>query len=98
MSKLDGLGREVADWLGTIKSLGILDVEVVVLQLGQLDQTSTAGRLMPAMLAAVPEMERDLIVSGHKWGWLGPWQKGRRAVGPPKRRQHNGRRRGQTEL
>jgi DNA invertase Pin-like site-specific DNA recombinase len=35
---------------------------VVVLQLGKLDLTSPAGKLMLAMLAAVAEMERDLIV------------------------------------
>jgi len=48
--------------LATIKALASLGVEVVVLQLGKLDLTSPAGNLMLAMLAAVAEMERDLIV------------------------------------
>jgi len=62
VSKLDRLGRDAPDVLGTIKTLAALGVEVVVLQLGKLDLTSTAGKLMLAMLAAVAEMERDLIV------------------------------------
>lgn len=62
VSKLDRLGRDAPDVLTTIKSLAALHVEVVVLQLGKLDLTSPAGKLMLAMLAAVAEMERDLIV------------------------------------
>lgn len=62
VSKLDRLGRDAPDVLTTIKTLAGLGVEVVVLQLGKLDLTSTAGKLMLAMLAAVAEMERDLIV------------------------------------
>jgi putative DNA-invertase from lambdoid prophage Rac len=44
------------------KALVGLGVEVVVLQLGKLDLTSPAGKLMLAMLAAVAEMERDLLI------------------------------------
>ncbi len=62
VSKLDRLGRDAPDVLATIKALASLGVEVVVLQLGKLDLTSPAGKLMLAMLAAVAEMERDLIV------------------------------------
>ncbi len=62
VSKLDRLGRDASDVLSTIKSLSRLGVEVVVLQLGKLDLASTPGKLMLTMLAAVAEMERDLIV------------------------------------
>lgn len=62
VSKLDRLGRDAPDVLATIKSLAGLGVEVVVLQLGKTDLTSPAGKLSLAMLAAVAEMERDLIV------------------------------------
>lgn len=62
VSKLDRLGRDAPDVLVTIKTLAALGVEVVVLQLGKLDLTSPTGKLMLAMLAAVAEMERDLIV------------------------------------
>lgn len=62
VSKLDRLGRDAPDLLATFKSLATLDVEVVVLQLSKLDLTSPVGKLVLTMLAAVAEMERDLIV------------------------------------
>lgn len=62
VAKLDRLGRDAVDVLATIKSLAALDVEVIVLQLGKVDLTSSAGKLLVMMLAAVAEMERDLIV------------------------------------
>jgi len=62
VAKLDRLGRDALDVLATIKSLAALEVEVIVLQLGKVDLTSTAGKLLVTMLAAVAEMERDLIV------------------------------------
>lgn len=62
VSKLDRLGRDAPDVLATIKRLAELGVEVIVLQLGKLDLASPPGKLMLAMLAAVAEMERDLIV------------------------------------
>jgi putative DNA-invertase from lambdoid prophage Rac len=62
VSKLDRLGRDAADVLATIKALAAIEVEVIVLQLGKVDLTSTAGKLLVTMLAAVAEMERDLIV------------------------------------
>lgn len=62
VSKLDRLGRDAQDVGATIKALAARRVEVVVLQLGKLDLTSAAGKLMLTMLAAVAEMERDLLV------------------------------------
>jgi putative DNA-invertase from lambdoid prophage Rac len=62
VSKLDRLGRDASDVLTTIKMLAAIGAEVIVLQLGKVDLTSTAGKLLVTMLAAVAEMERDLIV------------------------------------
>jgi putative DNA-invertase from lambdoid prophage Rac len=62
VSKLDRLGRDAQDVGATIKALAARRIEVIVLQLGKLDLTSTAGKLMLTMLAAVAEMERDLLV------------------------------------
>lgn len=62
VSKLDRLGRDAQDVGATIKELGKRKIEVVVHQLGKLDLTSPAGKMMLAMLAAVAEMERDLLV------------------------------------
>lgn len=62
VTKLDRLGRDAQDVGATIKMLAARGIEVVVLQLGKLDLTSAAGKLMLTMLAAVAEMERDLLV------------------------------------
>jgi putative DNA-invertase from lambdoid prophage Rac len=62
VAKLDRLGRDAQDVGATIKMLAARHVEVIVLQLGKLDLASAAGKLMLAMLAAVAEMERDLLV------------------------------------
>ena len=62
VSKLDRLGRDAQDVGATIKALAKRKIMVIVLQLGKLDLTSTAGKLMLTMLAAVAEMERDLLV------------------------------------
>jgi len=62
VTKLDRLGRDAQDISATIKALAARRIEVIVLQLGQLDLTSAAGKLMLNMLAAVAEMERDLLV------------------------------------
>lgn len=62
VSKLDRLGRDALDVGATIKALSVRKIQVIVLQLGQLDLTSPAGKMMLTMLAAVGEMERDLLV------------------------------------
>lgn len=62
VSKLDRLGRDAQDIGATIKMLAARRVEVIVLQLGKLDLTSSAGKLMLAMLAALAEMERNMLV------------------------------------
>jgi DNA invertase Pin-like site-specific DNA recombinase len=62
VTKLDRLGRDAQDVGATIKMLAARSIEVIVLQLGKLDLASPAGKLMLTMLAAVAEMERDLLV------------------------------------
>ncbi|TFW33586.1 recombinase family protein [Massilia horti] len=62
VTKLDRLGRDAQDVGATIRMLAARRIEVTVLQLGKLDLTSAAGKLMLTMLAAVAEMERDLLV------------------------------------
>lgn len=62
VSKLDRLGRDAVDVMQTIRLLGDRNVKVVVLQLGSTDLTSAAGKLLLTMLAAVAEMERDLLI------------------------------------
>jgi len=62
VSKLDRIGRDAQDVGATIKTLAKRNIKVVVLQLGQTDLTSPAGKMMLTMLSAVAEMERDLLV------------------------------------
>ena len=62
VSKLDRLGRDAHDIMATIRMLARSGIAVVVLQLGNLDLGSPAGKLMLSMLAAVAELERDLLV------------------------------------
>ena len=62
MSKLDRLGRDAKDVGTTIKALASRKIETIVRQLGKLDLVSPSGKLMLDTLAAVAEMERDLLV------------------------------------
>lgn len=62
VAKLDRLGRDAMDIGATIKLLAARRIEVIVLQLGKLDLGSAAGRMILTVLAAMAEMERDLLV------------------------------------
>lgn len=62
VSKLDRLVQDAIDVLQTVRQLGERDIRVIVLQLGNTDLTSPAGKLLLSMLAAVAEMECDLLV------------------------------------
>ena len=62
VSKLDRLGRDAIDILSSVKFLEEAGCAVRVLQLGDLDLTSSAGKLVMSTLAAVSEMERDMLV------------------------------------
>jgi putative DNA-invertase from lambdoid prophage Rac len=58
-----------------------------VLQLGKLDLTSPPGKLMLAMLAAVAEMERDLLVERTQAGLARAKAEGKVFGRPPKTSQ-----------
>jgi putative DNA-invertase from lambdoid prophage Rac len=77
VAKLDRLGRDALDVGNTIKALGARKIQVIVLQLGKLDLTSPAGKMMLTMLAAVGEMERDLLVERTQAGLARAKQQGK---------------------
>lgn len=62
VTKLDRIGRDSIDVQQTVRTFTERGIRLVVLQLGNLDLTSSAGSLMVKVLAAVADFERDLIV------------------------------------
>lgn len=62
VTKLDRIGRDSIDVQQTVKLFTERGIRLVVLQLGNLDLTSSAGALMVKVLAAVADFERELII------------------------------------
>jgi putative DNA-invertase from lambdoid prophage Rac len=62
VTKLDRLGRNAMDVRATVERLDRMGVKVHCLALGGVDLTSPAGRMTMAVIAAVSEMERDLLI------------------------------------
>lgn len=62
VAKLDRLGRDAIDVQQTLRTLASRHIKVFVLQLGEIDLNSSAGKLLVTMLSAVAEMERDLLI------------------------------------
>lgn len=84
VSKIDRLGRDAVDVLQTVSRLQDMGVKVIVLQLGNIDLTSPAGKMMLTMLSAVAEMERSLIVERTKAGQARAWAEGKTKGRPSK--------------
>lgn len=62
VTKIDRLGRNAEDILGTVRALSESGVQVFVKQLGETDLTSPAGKMILTVLGGVAEMERSLII------------------------------------
>ena len=62
VTKLDRLGRNAMDVRATVEALTGLGVRVHCLALGGVDLTSPAGKMTMAVIAAVAEFERDLLI------------------------------------
>lgn len=62
VTKLDRLGRNAMDVRATVEALAGMGVRVHCLALGGIDLTSPAGRMTMAVIAAVAEFERDLLI------------------------------------
>lgn len=62
VTKLDRLGRNALDVQATVKRLETMGVRVHCLALGGVDLTSPAGKMTMAVITAVAEFERDLII------------------------------------
>jgi len=84
VAKLDRLGRDAIDVLQTVRDLGSRNIKVVVHQLGSTDLTSPAGKLLLSMLAAVAEMERDLLIERTQAGLVRAKAEGKQLGRPSK--------------
>lgn len=62
VTKLDRLGRNAMDVRSVVERLATLGVKVHCLALGGVDLTSPAGKMTMAVIAAVAEFERDLLI------------------------------------
>lgn len=68
VTKIDRIGRDSIDVQQTVQMFAERNVRLVVLQLGNLDLTSTAGTLIVKVLAAMGDFERSLIIERTKAG------------------------------
>lgn len=84
VTKLDRLGRDAIDVQQTVQLFKIRGVRLIVLQLGNLDLTSSAGKLMVGMLATIADFERDLIIERTQAGLARAKTEGKRLGRPTK--------------
>lgn len=84
VTKLDRLGRNAMDVRATVERLAEMNVRVHCLALGGVDLTSPAGKMTMAVIAAVAEFERDLLVERTKAGLSRAIAQGKR-LGRPSR-------------
>ena len=82
VTKLDRLGRNAMDVRATVEALTGMGVRVHCLALGGVDLTSPAGKMTMAVIAAVAEFERDLLIERTPSG-LARAKAGGKALGRP---------------
>lgn len=70
LNKLDRLGRNAMDVRATVEKLTEMQVRVHCLALGGADLTSPAGKMTMAVIAAVAEFERDLLIERTQAGLI----------------------------
>ena len=83
VTKLDRLGRNAMDVRQTVEALATLGVRVHCLALGGVDLTSPAGKMTMAVISAVAEFERDLLIERTQAGLARAKAEGK-ALGRPR--------------
>ena len=83
VTKLDRLGRNSMDVRTTVESLATMGVRVHCLALGGVDLCSPAGKMTMAVIAAVAEFERDLLIERTQSGLVRAKSEGK-TLGRPK--------------
>jgi putative DNA-invertase from lambdoid prophage Rac len=84
VSKLDRLGRDNIDVQQTVELCLERGIKLVVLQLGNLDLTSSTGAMVVKLLAVVADFERDLIIERTQAGLARVKAQGKRLGRPTK--------------
>jgi putative DNA-invertase from lambdoid prophage Rac len=84
VTKLDRIGRDSIDVQRTVELCVESGIRLVVLQLGNLDLTSSSGALMIKVLAAVADFERELIIERTRAGQERARAAGKQMGRPPK--------------
>ena len=87
VTKLDRLGRNAMDVRATVEALANMGVRVHCLALGGVDLCSPAGKMTMAVIAAVAEFERDLLIERTQSGLLRARSEGK-PLGRPKALSH----------
>lgn len=82
LNKLDRLGRNAMDVRTTVEKLTEMQVRVHCLALGGADLTSPSGKMTMAMISAVAEFERDLLVERTQSGLARAKAQGKRLGRP----------------
>ena len=82
VTRLDRLGRDAIDVMGTVARLEAVGVRVHCLALGGVDLTSSAGRMTMGVINAVAQFERDLLVERTRSGLARARAEGKR-IGRP---------------
>lgn len=83
VTKLDRLGRNAMDVRATVEKLANDNVRVHCLALGGVDLTSPAGKMTMAVINAVAEFERDLLIERTQAGLKRAKAEGRTLGRPP---------------
>lgn len=82
VTRLDRLGRNAIDVMGTVQRFAELECQVRVIQLGDIDLTSGAGKIILATLSAVAEIERDTLIERTQAGLARAKAEGKRLGRP----------------
>lgn len=83
VTKLDRLGRNAMDVRSTVEGLATEKVRVHCLALGGADLTSAAGKMTMAVISAVAEFERDLLIERTQAGLRRAMAEGKKLGRPP---------------
>ncbi|MDO7843778.1 recombinase family protein [Sphingomonas immobilis] len=83
VTKLDRLGRNAMDVRATVEKLADEWVRVHCLALGGVDLTSAAGKMVMAVISAMAEFERDLLVERTQAGLARAKAQGKKLGRPP---------------